>query len=100
MLLDVTIGAEARADSYREGLKAMVNRLKTVFHSDGSQGLEHTIGSMRFDIANPTAPPTYLMGSADPHAQNVVRPDGTPATEFTFGSMRTSTDKSGFDLLL
>lgn len=100
MLLDVTIGAEARADSYREGLKAMVNRLKTVFHSDGSQGLEHAIGSMRFDIADPAAQPTRLLGSTGPHVQNVIRPDGTPATEFTFGSMRTSTDKSGFDLLL
>lgn len=73
---------------------------QTVFHSDGKIGLEHTVGSMRFDAADPVSQPTYLMGSAGSHMKNVIRPDGSPAIEFTFGRMRTSTDKSGFDTLL
>lgn len=73
---------------------------QTVFHSDGKIGLEHAVGSMRFDVADPVSQPTHLMGSTGSHMQNVIRPDGSPAIEFTFGRMRTPTDKSGFDTLL
>lgn len=78
---------------------AMTDGFKTVFRPDGSMGIERTVGNMRFDLTDPVAQPTYIMG-AGASAASVVRPDGVTATEFAFGSLRTATDRTDFDMLI
>lgn len=76
----------------------MKNVFTQVFKSDGSIGLEHTVGNLRYDLSSPAAPPSVILDSK-PGTTTIMRPDGHIDAEVTAGSMRTTIGASGFDIL-
>ncbi len=71
--------------------------LRHLFRSDGTTGLEHQVGSMRFDLNDP-GKPTYVLSEREGGMRTVIRPDGKIAHEWETGNMRFSDDKSGFEI--
>lgn len=72
--------------------------LKNLFRSDGSAGLEHQMGNMRYDL-NDAGNPTQILSENDGGIRTVIRPNGNVAHEWEVGNMRFSDDKNGFDTM-
>ena len=69
-----------------------------VFHSDGTFGLEQTVGNMRFDLTKPGQGPSIIAGQVG-NTSTVVKPNGQVSQEWQIGNQRFSSGEDGSSTL-
>ncbi|WP_322151532.1 hypothetical protein [Paratractidigestivibacter sp.] len=66
---------------------------KSVFNSDGTVSVEHTIGNMRYDLMKPGEGPSAVVGHIGNMA-TVIKPGGQVVQELQIGNTRFSTGQN------